>query len=202
MATGALTVGPKPPEVTMPIIAPSARGSPRRRAPARGPAGRMPTRLRCGPSASSRRMRSAPGKPPAVAPRLGDGEGEVRLDRRGRLVEVVAVERQPGFEPQRIARAEPDRLHLRLGEQRPRDRLRVLGGDGNLESVLAGIAGARDGAVDAVEFGAGRAHEDERSPPSGSAAPCTFAASGPCRASSARSSAVCSVTPSGRRSRT
>ena len=31
------------------------------------------------------------------------------------VVDVVAVEAEPGFEAQRIARAEPDRLDLRLG---------------------------------------------------------------------------------------
>ena len=34
------------------------------------------------------------------------------LDRRGRGVDVVAVQAEAGFEAQRIARAQPDRLDL------------------------------------------------------------------------------------------
>ncbi len=37
--------------------------------------------------------------------------GEVRLQDRGRVVDVVAVERHFGFEPQRVARCEPRRLN-------------------------------------------------------------------------------------------
>ena len=33
-------------------------------------------------------------------------------------VEVVAVERQAGFEPERVARAQPDRLDPVVGDQR------------------------------------------------------------------------------------
>ena len=73
-------------------------------------------RAGCARRPESRRRRAAS---------LGDGEGEVGLDRRGGLVEVVAVERQARLQAERIARAEADRLHLRLGEQRAGDRLRV-----------------------------------------------------------------------------
>ena len=97
----------------------------RPRAPARGR--RAGCRRACAPGRRQARAgcARAPGKPPSRAAPLGDGEGQVGLDRRRGLVEVVAVERQPGLEAQRIARAEADRLHLRLGEQRARDRLGV-----------------------------------------------------------------------------
>ena len=52
-----------------------------------------------------------------LAPALRDGEAEIGFDRRGGLVEVVAVKRQAGLEAQRIARAEADRLDALIGEQ-------------------------------------------------------------------------------------
>ena len=35
------------------------------------------------------------------------------------LVDVVAIEAEPGFQPQAVAGAEPGGLHLRLVEQQP-----------------------------------------------------------------------------------
>src|SRR5882724_6526636 len=43
-----------------------------------------------------------------AAPTLADRPGECRLDRRGGLIDIVAVEAQAGLEPQRIAGAESD----------------------------------------------------------------------------------------------
>jgi hypothetical protein len=43
-------------------------------------------------------------------------------------VEVVAVKRQPGFEPKRIARAEADRLHALVGDERVGERSTALAG--------------------------------------------------------------------------
>ncbi len=162
MATGALSVGPKPPEVTdadrRAVRRQHLGALAHRRAPGGANADAQPLR------AVRQLLQDAfrAGEVSVLAPRLADGEGEVRLDRRGGLVEVVPVERQPGLEPERIARAEPDGLHLGLRQQRAGERLGMLGRDGNLEAVLAGIAGARDMAVDAVEFCARRAHEAER----------------------------------------
>ncbi len=69
-----------------------------------------------------------------------------------RLVDVVAVEAEAGFEAQRIAGAEADR---RIPPARPSSRranpVRIIGGQRNLEPVLAGIAGARHQAVPAVD---------------------------------------------------
>lgn len=42
---------------------------------------------------------------------LADRKGQDRLDGVDALVEVMAVERQSRFEPQRIARAEADRFY-------------------------------------------------------------------------------------------
>ena len=70
-----------------------------------------------------------PGKPAFGAAALVDGEIEAGHDRRGRRVEVVAVERKPGLEPQRIAGAEADRLDQLAGAerigQRPRRQCRA-----------------------------------------------------------------------------
>ena len=82
------------------------------------PSTARPTRLRIGPSASSWAIRCQPAKPPSARRRFDKAKAEVGLDRRGVVVEIVAVERQARLEPQRIARAEADRLHLGLvGEQ-------------------------------------------------------------------------------------
>ena len=53
---------------------------------------------------------------------LADHPGQPGLDRRGQLVDVVAVQAQPGLQPQRVARAQAGRRHLRL---RPAARRRA-----------------------------------------------------------------------------
>ncbi len=96
------------------------RGPGSARGPGRAPSGRMPTRSRVGPCWSWSRIGAAPGKPPSCAAALADGPGEVGLDRGGQLVDVVAVEAEPGLEPEAVARAEPGGLHVRVAEQRLR----------------------------------------------------------------------------------
>ena len=123
--------------------------------------GARPTRSRAGPSRELAGDAIGAGEAALGAAALGDGEAEIGLDRRGGLVDVVAIEAEAGLEPERIARAEPDRLHLRLGEERPGEGLGMVGGDRDLEAVLAGVAGAGDVAVGAVERGARGAHEGE-----------------------------------------
>ena len=77
------------------------------------------------------------------------------------VVEVVAVERQARLEPQRIARAEADRL----GQLVRDDRVGELGrGDRrhrNLEPVLAGIARAADPQAAALPVERPALHEAE-----------------------------------------
>src|SRR5438477_205637 len=83
-------------------------------------------------------------KAAGLAAALLDRPGEPRLDRRGRRVDVVAVQAQPGLEAERVARAEPDRFDVRMGQQAFHDGAQAGGFDGDFEAVLAGIAGAAD----------------------------------------------------------
>src|SRR5262252_7976677 len=57
-----------------------------------------------------------PGEAAVGAALLADAPHQARFDRRGGGVNVVTVEAKSRFESQRIARAEADRLHLRLGQ--------------------------------------------------------------------------------------
>src|SRR3989454_9030657 len=62
--------------------------------------------------------------PVAGATRAGNRPAEARLKRGRARIHVLAVEVQAGFEPQRVARAEPDRLDRRMCEELPRQRFR------------------------------------------------------------------------------
>src|SRR5690606_4012444 len=80
---------------------------------------------------------------------------ETGLERRGRVVELVAVERHAGLESERVAcaqsgRAEPLRLAGR--EQAGEERLRVAGGAGELEAGRSRVAGRRDEQVEPREL--------------------------------------------------
>ena len=90
------------------------------------------------------RMHGGAGKAALGAPPLADRPGEIGLDRGRGLVDVMAVEAQPRFEPQRIARAEADRHYLGLGQQPARESLGLARRQRNLEAILAGIPGAGD----------------------------------------------------------
>jgi len=100
------------------------------------------------------------GKIGLFAPPLADDPAERRLDRCRRLVDVVAVEAKPGLETQRVARAEPDGLHLRFAEELLRQRDRILLRHGNLVAVLARIARAADETGNAGDVHRLRRHED------------------------------------------
>src|SRR6185437_109731 len=63
------------------------------------------------------------GKAAFLAPPLLDRPGEIGLDRRRAFVNIVAVKAEPGFEPQRIARAKSRRRDLGLREQALRELL-------------------------------------------------------------------------------
>src|SRR6202012_3851786 len=84
------------------------------------------------------------------------------FDRRRRGVDIVAVQTKPGLEPQAVAGAEPDRLHRAIGQQPAGKLLGLIGRYRNLETVLAGIARARDETVDAVDPIRLRIHEPHR----------------------------------------
>src|SRR5690606_737265 len=79
----------------------------------------------------------------ALAP--GDDGVEARLERCDAGAELVAVQREPGLEPQRVAGAEP-----RGGDPGRQDRVpdpgRAHDGDGDLDAVLARVAGPGDDA--------------------------------------------------------
>src|SRR5262249_47327061 len=71
-----------------------------------------------------------------------DHPAETGLARRGRLVDVVAVQAQPRLQAQRVARAEATRFGAGA-RQRFEDRAGVGRLAEDLEAVLAGVAGAR-----------------------------------------------------------
>ena len=127
-------LGESVPEVTSP---PPSTGLPWRAMP--GPVRTNGTSFSCGPASR------------VVGDRLGADEAggllhapaEAGLDRAARLHQVVAVEVKADLEPQRVARAQARGLDAGL-EQRVPDRGRVLGGDQQLDAVLARVAGAAD----------------------------------------------------------
>ena len=71
----------------------------------------------------------------------------------------MAIQRQPGFEPQRIARAEPNRLDFGVDEQRFGQRPDGSGGGRDLDTILAGIARTADPQRHPLPVKAARAHE-------------------------------------------
>ena len=81
------------------------------------------------------------------AARLGNGPGKPRFLGRGAGVHVLPVERQPRFEPQRVASAQADGLDRRMHEQRARQALGSLRRHRDLESVLTGVARAGHEAI-------------------------------------------------------
>ena len=145
MAIEAAAVGVKAPLVTSPIAFPLVSATFMCVRAAARPSSLRPTRMRAGPSESSRRMRSAPGKSAFRAPALADGKGKPRFDRRGGFVHVLAVKRKARLKPQRIARAKADRAGL---PARPAGGGRKLSakraGNGDFEAVFAGVARARN----------------------------------------------------------
>ncbi|GMA77216.1 hypothetical protein GCM10025880_36330 [Methylorubrum aminovorans] len=72
------------------------------------------------------------------------------------------MERETGFEAQGIAGTEAHRHDLGRGEQRLGHRLGLLGRHGDLEPVLAGIAGAADETGHAEDLDRAHVHEPHR----------------------------------------
>ena len=154
------------------------------------PSGFRPTRRRGAPFSSCLRIcraRETAGAGAAGAAALLDRPVQRGFDRRRGGVDVMAVEAEPGFQPQAVARAEPDRQHVADCRAAPRQRLGMSGRDGNLETVLAGIAGARDEAVDAHDLARPGIHEAHRRHASAQSFASADSAFGPCSAISARS---------------
>ena len=90
---------------------------------------------------------------------LADDPGEPGLDGRGGNVDVGAVEAEPGFQPERIARPQSGRLDLGLFCKQPDQAFGVGGGDGYLIAVLAGVTGPGDEARGTADLERVRGHE-------------------------------------------
>jgi hypothetical protein len=73
----------------------------------------------------------------------------------------AAVQAQARFQPQRVARAQADRLDFGLGQQFARQRLGLRRRHRDLEAVLAGVAAAGDEQVRALPVEAAAGHEDQ-----------------------------------------
>ena len=120
MAIGRCSEGEKPPLVILPTSLPSPSST---SAPSRTgwrPSTSKPTRFCGGAVLELGEDPHRAGEAAFGAAALVDREGQAGHHRRRLAVEVVAVERQPGFEPQRIARAEADRLDQLVGDDRSR----------------------------------------------------------------------------------
>ena len=117
---------------------------------ARGPASTRPTRRAAGPSRATRSSAARPTKSPGLSsfttrPRPASNGFVV-------AVELVAVERHAGLEPERVAGAQADGLQAVLGarlDERVPELARAVAFDEHLEAVLAGVAGPRDERRDA-----------------------------------------------------
>src|SRR6218665_1239542 len=174
MATGWFSVGPGRPLVTVPILRPSLLCSSVCSRTGTPSSATRPTRLRgrlAGLSIWASTL-SAPGKPPArppppppapssppPPPRPGARAPAAAhllyrpvqrcFGRGGAAVDVVAVQAQAGFQPQRVARAQAYGPDLGLRQQGPRQALGLRCRQRKLEAVLAGVAAAGHQAVTA-----------------------------------------------------
>ena len=105
---------------------------------------------------------------------------------------------QPGLEPQRVAGAEPGGLDAGAERRRPTAGRRASAGHGELDAVLAGVAGAGD---DAAATPVPRRTRPTRNRPTAAASGTTAAsrsrASGPCTARTARSAVTSAPPPDG-----
>src|SRR6218665_2473248 len=179
MATGWFSVGPGRPLVTVPILRPSLLCSSVCSRTGTPSSATRPTRLRgrlAGLSIWASTL-SAPGKPPAPAPPprrplfiapppappaaapLLYRPVQRRFGRGGAAVDVVAVQAQAGFQPQRVARPQAYGPDLGLRQQGPRQALGLRCRQRKLEAVLAGVAAAGHQAVTAGDGVVAAGHE-------------------------------------------
>ena len=122
-----------------------------------------------------------------VAPELYERR-EARFERRRIAIEFVTVERQARFEPQRVARAEPDRLGIGGSahfENRLEQFARAVVIDEQLEAVFAGVAGARRQARDARDLAAAIPKRGRSAIGKSASVASIATATGPCTAISA-----------------
>ena len=95
-------------------------------------------------------------------PALGNGKAQHCLHRGGVGADVAAVQRQAGFQPQGVSRAQTGRGHARVGQQMAHQRLGLGGGNGDLVAVLAGVARAGGKAGHAQQLQRHGFHEARR----------------------------------------
>ncbi len=119
----------------------------------------MPTRLRFGPFGQFLLHAGGADEAAFGAAALGDRPHEVGFHGAGGFVNIMAIEAEARFEAKRIAGAEANGFHAHIGKQQIPQLHHVLVRDGNLEAVLAGVAGARDMGFDAIELKAFIVHE-------------------------------------------
>src|ERR1700722_13699186 len=84
------------------------------------------------------------------------------LNWRRRGVDVVAVKTESCLQPQAVTCAEPDRQHVAAFKHPLCERFGVFGRNRYLKAVLAGVAGARYEAIDAVDPVRTGIHEPHR----------------------------------------
>ena len=167
MATGPLTLGPKPPEVTMPMRVARRRQDLGALARRRAAVGLDADAAARGAVRELVLDARGAGEAALAAPPLLDRPGEPGLDRaswsrrcrgrRGRGRPRAAASR---------ARRGRSACTLRLAPAAAARRAAAVGrGHRDLEAVLAGVAGARDVAVEAADACADRRHERRAAAP-------------------------------------
>jgi len=100
-------------------------------------------------------------KTAAVAPTFLNGPEQRSLDGRRVIVDIVAVETEAGFQPQTVACAKSGGCTILMRQECPGNFDRAIRRDGDLITVLAGVAEARNPALRAEDRVNGRFHEFE-----------------------------------------
>ena len=90
-------------------------------------------------------------------------EHQVGADRVSFRREIMSVKRQAGLQPQRVSRAQPNRLDAFIRNQRFSKLRDVRRRHGNLEPVFASIASPTDPEVGTFPLKQTSRHEGERS---------------------------------------
>src|SRR5690606_27916072 len=97
--------------------------------------------LMAGSGRDGRLKRCRADKAAFAAQRLGDGPEKPGIDRRRIGIDVLAVQAKTALEAQRVARGEARPLAACVGEQAISERRALFDRHGDLEPVLAGVAG-------------------------------------------------------------
>ena len=92
---------------------------------------------------------------------FADGPGEIGLHRVHAFIHIMPVEAKPRFQPQAVARAQPDGQHFFLDQKGAGDAIGIGAFNADLEAVLAGVAAAADDGGRARDGGAYHLHEGE-----------------------------------------